>query len=317
MTTRERWYSNPLKEEVAGTIPFNDYYSDSCEDEYSWDDIYDDEQEIEEKIEAYYNSGTRFNKGKNLNWLPHHKSIWCIDKIRNLPFKINESTEFLQNRRPCIKALTEPVGDVLILHKKGRVSFTTKTTYVEAHFQGPIRQEVVIVNENGNQLTRWTNQVQVSKSNKRFVKKKGIHNTRPRKKRILRKSGTGERIGTNIEGVPGEIHILDPKNTFIDWDLYFLNCYGEEGLPDLYWNKDHYRKGHRELCHLVQLASSSETPEHKWDRLKKDYIKFPKDTHYTSEIFRGLIECQGNFKDFYTNFVPNRRPQKIQTSRDD
>jgi hypothetical protein len=181
MTTWERWYSNPLSKEVAATILYNDYYSNSCEDNYSWDNIYNDKQEIEEKIEIFYNNG-RFNKGKNLNWLPHAKSVRWFDKLHNFPFKINNCTHYIVKRRPCIKALTEPVGDILILHKKRRVSFTTKTTYVEVQFQRLIRQQVVTVNKNGNQLTPWTDSFQVSKSNKRFVTKNGIHWTKPRKR---------------------------------------------------------------------------------------------------------------------------------------
>jgi hypothetical protein len=124
---------------------------------------------------------------------------------------------------------------------------------------------VVVVNKNGTLLKPWTNSVPESRSNKRSLNKKGTHKAKARKKWIIRKSGTGERIGTNIEGIPGKMHILDPKNTNNDWDLYFFNCYDEEGFPDNYTNNDHYRKGHRELCHLVQLASSTETPEHRWD----------------------------------------------------
>jgi hypothetical protein len=199
----------------------------------------------------------------------------------------------------------------LVLHKKGSVSFTTKTTYVEESFHGRTRQQVVVVDENGTELTCGTNSVLELASHKRSVTKSGIYYTPARQKRILRWSGTEELIGTNILGVPHEIHILDTENSNIDWDLYFLSYNKEVGIEPENYTARHSAKGRKELCHLCTLASSYETPEHRWDRLKRDHKKFPRNTHYTSEIFRGLIECQGDFRNSYKNFVPNRRPEKV------
>jgi hypothetical protein len=72
-----------------------------------------------------------------------------VDKICKLTFKINNKTQIIVKRVSCVKPLIEPVGEILVLHKKGRVTSTTKTTYVEEEFQVPTRQQVVIVDKNG------------------------------------------------------------------------------------------------------------------------------------------------------------------------
>jgi hypothetical protein len=146
MSTRLCWYSNRKHPPVQAAIPFNDYYTDSCEDDDSWSDVYDYENDYKEDLHQYYCEGACIiSKKSKLLLVAHFNSVWTVDKIRKLPFKVDSKTHFIAKPTPCVKPFTEPVGDVLVLHKKGRVSFTNEPTYLEEDFHGPTRQQVVVV----------------------------------------------------------------------------------------------------------------------------------------------------------------------------
>jgi hypothetical protein len=115
-------------------------------------------------------------------------------------------------------------------------------------------------------------------SHKRSVTKSGIDYTPARKKLILKRSGTEELIGTNNLGVLHEIHIKDTENSNIDWDLYFLSYKKIEIEPENYTAR-HSAKDRKELCHLCTPAGSYETPEHRWERLKREHKKFQTNTN--------------------------------------